>query len=326
MKAITLENDTLTWSEAATPALGHGEVRIAVRATAVNRADLVQRSGNYPPPPGASPILGLECAGEVMEVGEGVSRVAPGDRVCALLAGGGYAEQVVVPAGQVLPVPAGFDYVRAAAIPEVFATAYLNLYMEAALARGERVLLHAGASGVGTAAIQLCRAFDNPCLVTAGGQEKIERCVALGADGGADRHAGGFEDTVNAWTDGAGVDVILDPVGASYLEQNLRCLTTGGRLVLIGLMGGARSEVNLGLMLMKRLRVIGSTLRARPVSQKAAVMDGLARDVWPLFESGGIEPVIERVMPIAQAEEAHALVASNQTVGKVVLTLEPGAG
>jgi putative PIG3 family NAD(P)H quinone oxidoreductase len=301
--------------------LGPGQVRIAVQATAVNRADLVQRSGGYPPPPGASDILGLECAGEVTQVGEGVTRVQTGDLVCALLAGGGYAEQVVAPAGQVLKVPEGFDAVRAAAIPEVFATAYLNLYMEAALAKGERVLLHAGASGVGTAAIQLCRAFHNPCLVTAGGQDKIERCVALGADGGADRHAGGFEDTVKAWTDNAGADVILDPVGAAYLEQNLRCLAPGGRLVLIGLMGGAQSQLNLGLMMMKRLRVIGSTLRARPVSEKAAVMDALKARVWPLFESGRIEPIIESVIPIQEAERAHALMASNQTVGKIVLSL-----
>ena len=321
MKAIRIDDDTLVWRDAPAPALGPGEVRIAVRATAINRADLVQRSGNYPPPPGASDILGLECAGEVVEVGEGVTRVEPGDLVCALLAGGGYAEQVVVPAGQVLKVPAGFDAVRAAAIPEVFATAYLNLFMEAALARGERVLLHAGASGVGTAGVQLCRALGNPCLVTAGGQDKIERCVALGADGGADRHAGGFEDTVKAWTDGAGVDVILDPVGASYLEQNVRCLATGGRLVLIGLMGGATAEINLGMLLVKRLRLIGSTLRARPVSEKAAVMDALHRRVWPLFESGEVEPVIERVMPITEADAAHALVASNDTVGKVVLTI-----
>jgi putative PIG3 family NAD(P)H quinone oxidoreductase len=322
MKAIRIQNNKLTWSEAPRPELGPGLVRIAVQATAVNRADLVQRAGGYPPPPGASDILGLECAGQVSEVGEGVSRVQPGDLVCALLAGGGYAEQVVVPAGQVLKVPRGFDATRAAAIPEVFATAYLNLYMEAALAKGERVLLHAGASGVGTAAIQLCRAFHNHCLVTAGSQDKIERCVALGADGGADRHAGDFEDTVKAWTDGAGVDVVLDPVGAAYLTQNLRCLNTGGRLVLIGLMGGAQVEVNLGLLLVKRLRVIGSTLRARPMSEKAAVMDALKTHVWPLFEAGTIQPIIETVIPIAEADRAHALVASNNTVGKVVLTLD----
>lgn len=322
MKAIQLHNDTLTWTRAPDPARpGPGEVRIDVFATAVNRADLVQRTGNYPPPPGASEILGLECAGEVAEIGEAVTRVQRGDLVCALLAGGGYAEQVVVPAGQVLRVPVGFDAVHAAAIPEVFATAYLNLYMEAALAKQERVLLHAGASGVGTAAIQLCRAFHNPCLVTAGSQEKIERCVALGADGGANRHDGDFVDTVKAWTGGTGVDVILDPVGGAYLAQNLECLNTGGRLVLIGLMGGAQADIKLGLALVKRLRIIGSTLRARPVSEKAAVMDALQRRVWPLFESGQAGPVIEAVLPVEEAERAHALVAGNDTVGKVVLTV-----
>lgn len=322
MKAIQLIDDQLTWSDAPAPSLGPGEVRIAVKATAVNRADLVQRSGGYPPPPGASDILGLECAGEVMETGEGVTRVQRGDLVCALLAGGGYAEQVVVAAGQVLPIPRGLDVTQAAAIPEVFATAYLNLYMEAALARRERVLLHAGASGVGTAAVQLCRVFNNPCIVTAGGQDKIERCVALGADGGADRHAGDFEDTVKAWTDGSGVDVILDPVGGAYLEQNLRCLGVGGRLVLIGLMGGAQSNIQLGQLLIKRLRVIGSTLRARPISEKAAVMDALRVHVWPRIESGEVQPIIEATMPVQDAERAHELVASNATVGKVVLVVE----
>lgn len=321
MKAIRINDNRLTWSDAPEPELRPGHVRIRVAATAVNRADLAQRAGRYPPPPGASDILGLECAGEVLEVGEGVTRVRAGDQVCALLAGGGYAEQVVVPAGQVLKVPAGLDAVQAAAIPEVFATAYLNLYMEAALATGERVLLHAGASGVGTAAIQLCRAFHNPCFVTAGSQDKIERCVALGADGGLNRHAGGFEEVVRTWSDGAGVDVILDPVGGAYLQQNLQCLALGGRLVLIGLMGGARAEANLGLLMMKRLRVIGSTLRARPISEKAAVMDALKARVWPLLESGAIVPVIEQVLPIQEAERAHELVESNETVGKVVLTV-----
>jgi putative PIG3 family NAD(P)H quinone oxidoreductase len=321
MKAIQIHNNALTWAEAPTPVLGPGQVRIAVQATAINRADLAQRSGAYPPPPGASPILGLECAGEVLEVGEGVTRVVPGDLVCALLAGGGYAEQVVAPAGQVLKVPKGFDAVQAAALPEVFATAYLNLYMEAALQKQERVLLHAGASGVGTAAIQMCKAFHNPCFVTAGSADKIERCVALGADAGADRHAGEFQGAVKAWAEGGGVDVILDPVGAAYLAQNLGCLNVGGRLVLIGLMGGAQTDINLGLLMMKRARVIGSTLRARPVSEKAAVMDALKARVWPLLESGAIVPVIEAVMPIDQAEQAHALVAGNDTVGKVILQI-----
>ena len=251
------------------------------RATAINRADLAQRAGAYPPPPGASSILGLECAGEVVGVGEGVSRYVVGDRVCALLAGGGYAELVSAPAGQTLRIPRGLSFEQAAALPEVFATAYLNLFIEARLAVGERVLLHAGASGVGTAAIQLCKINHSPCYITAGNAEKVARCVALGAAGGADRHAGSFADHVPAWTDGAGFDVILDPVGAGYLKANLRSLRADGRLVVIGLMGGAVAELELGLMMMKRLRVIGSTLRARTIAANSAVMDELEKVVWP---------------------------------------------
>ncbi|MGE0625819.1 MAG: NAD(P)H-quinone oxidoreductase [Pseudomonadales bacterium] len=318
MKAIQIDGDRLQWQQVESPVLGVGEVRIRVAATAVNRADLVQRRGGYPPPPGASPILGLECAGEVVEVGEGVSRCAPGDAVCALLAGGGYAEEVVVPAGQVLPVPSGLGMIEAAALPEVFATAFLNLFMEANLTRGETVLLHAGASGVGTAAIQLCGLFGNPCFVTAGNAEKIERCVALGADGGWNRHDGSFVDAVRGWSEG-GVDVILDPVGAAYLGDNLSVLATDGRLVIIGLMGGAEAKVNLGVMMVKRQRIIGSTLRARSIGAKAAVMDRLRDEVWPHVARGAIRPIIETVVPIEEAERAHALIASDDTFGKVIL-------
>jgi len=320
MKAIRVEKDRLNWVTADDPALGTGEVRIEVAATAVNRADLVQRTGGYPPPAGASDILGLECAGEVLEVGEGVTRVAPGDRVCALLAGGGYAEQVVVPAGQVLPVPEGLDVIEAAALPEVYATAFLNLYMEAGLTRGERVLLHAGASGVGTAAIQLCGLTGNPCFVTAGSAEKIRRCVELGADAGWNRHDGSFTDALQAWGPG-GVDVILDPVGAGYLADNLAVLNVDGRLVVIGLMGGAQTELNLGLMMVRRLRIIGSTLRARTVAAKAQVMDRLAEEVWPHIAGGRIRPIIEAVIPIQEAERAHQLIAADQTFGKVILSV-----
>ena len=321
MKAIVAEGKALAWREVEDPVPARGEVLIRNFATAINRADLVQRSGGYPPPAGASPIMGLECAGEVVAVGEGVGRHRVGDRVCALLAGGGYAELVNVPAGQVLPVPKGLSYDEAAALPEVFATAYLNLFMEARLARGERVLLHAGASGVGTAAIQLCRANHNPCWVTAGSARKIERCKALGASDGADRHSRPFAECVAAWTDGEGLDVILDPVGAAYLHDNLACLRTDGRLVVIGLMGGATAELPLGLMMMKRLRIIGSTLRARSIAAKSAVMDELASEVWPLIEAGTIRPIVETVIPIADAERAHALIASNDTFGKVVLSI-----
>ncbi len=324
MRGIVIEDKNLAWQEVATPSLGAGEVRIAVAATAVNRADLVQRSGGYPPPPGASPLLGLECAGTILEVGEGVTRVQPGDEVCALLAGGGYAEQVVVAAGQVLKLPNGFDMVQAAAVPEVFATAYLNLFMEAKLEQGERVLLHAGASGVGTAAIGLCAAFGNPCYVTVGSQEKLDACMALGAAGGSIRHQEGFASQVAGWTNDNGFDVILDPVGAAYLGDNLASLALEGRLVLIGLMSGAQSEINLGLTLMKRLRVIGSTLRARSVAAKSAVMDELRQRVWPKFESGEIKPVVDTVLPITQAEQAHQLMAEDKNVGKIVMTVAGG--
>ena len=321
MKAIVLNDGSFDWQDVEAPSLGAGEVRIANRASAVNRADLAQAAGAYPPPPGASPILGLECAGEVLEVGEGVTRVSPGDRVCALLSGGGYAEQVVAPAGQVLPVPGELSFVEAAALPEVFATAYLNLFIEAQLVPGERAVLHAGASGVGTAGIQLCRAFGNPVFVTAGSTDKIARCVELGAAGGHSRHEGSFVEAVKGFTEGAGADVILDPVGGSYLADNQAALALDGRLVIIGLMGGLQAEVNLGLMMMKRQRVIGSTLRARSVPAKSAVMDALYERVWPLIDSGEIKPIIEAELPMADAGEAHKLIAGNETVGKVILSL-----
>lgn len=322
MKAIEIEGEKLVWRDVPDPAPKAGEVLIRSHATAVNRADLVQRTGGYPPPPGASPILGLECAGEVVAVGEGVARYKPGDRVCALLAGGGYAELVSVPAGQVLRVPKGLEFEQAASLPEVFATAYLNLYMEAKLEPGERVLLHAGASGVGTAAIQLLKVSHNPCWVTAGAADKIARCMELGAQGGADRHGESFATLAKTWTEGHGFDVILDPVGGAYLKDNLASLAVDGRLVIIGLMGGAEAQVSLGLMMVKRLRIIGSTLRARSIAAKAAVMDELERNVWPAIESGAIRPIIDAVIPIAEAERAHALIASNDTVGKVVLAID----
>jgi putative PIG3 family NAD(P)H quinone oxidoreductase len=318
VKAIVIADDKLLWQESAPPDLRAGEVRIAVHATAINRADLVQRSGGYPPPPGASPIMGLECAGVVMETGDGVSRVKPGDAVCALLSGGGYAEQVVVAAGQVLKIPQGLSLLEAAALPEVFATAYLNLYMEAGLGAGERVVLHAGASGVGTAAIQLCRELGNPCFVTLGSEQKLQACLKLGAQAGFVRHQGNFQQALQSWAPD-GVDVILDPVGAEYLEANLNCLAIEGRLVLIGLMGGASAQINLGSLLMKRIRLIGSTLRARSVAAKSAVMDQLESVVWPLIEQGKIKPIIDTTFAISDADAAHRHVASNETVGKVVL-------
>ena len=321
MKAIAIDNDHLVWRDFANPELGVGAVEIAVRASAVNRADLMQRKGAYPPPPGASEILGLECAGEVTRVGEGVERCKPGDPVCALLAGGGYAEKVVVPAGQVLPVPTGLSYVEAASLPEVYATAYLNLYMEGKLEREEKVILHAGGSGVGTAAIQLLAQSDNPCFVTVGTQSKLDSCVKLGAESGCIRHSGSFVESAQAWSGANGVDMILDPVGAEYLASNIELLSQNGRLVFIGLMGGARAEINLAALLGKRLKLIGSTLRSRSISEKAQVIDALLNWVWPHLEDGRIKPIIEAVMPIEKAQDAHDLVESNDTFGKVVLSV-----
>lgn len=323
MQAIEIQGERLVWTDAPTPKIGAGEILIANRATAVNRADLIQRQGSYAPPEGASLILGLECAGIVKAVGYGVDRFHVGDEVCALLAGGGYASEVAVPAGQALSLPAGFDFNTAAAVPEVFATAWLNLFMEAGLKSGERVLIHAGGSGVGTAAVQLCREIDADCFVTLGNQTKLDQVLMLGASGGTVRHKGSFVDKVRQWSGPAGVDVILDPVGGAYLQDNMNVLAPDGRLVVIGLMGGATAELSLGAMMVKRQRIIGSTLRARSVAAKAAIMDELRRRVWPLLESGRIEPVIERIFPITEAYEAHQLLAKNNTLGKLILSIPP---
>ncbi len=322
MKAVIVAEDySLSWDDFDAPVPGAWDVLIKVHATAINRADLMQRRGLYPPPPGASSIMGLECAGEVVEVGSECQRYRTGDRVCALLAGGGYSEYAAVHEGSVLPVPDGLDYETAAALPEVFATAWVNLFMEAGLQPGERVIIHAGASGVGTTAIQLCKAFGSPCFVTLGSQEKLQTCLAMGADAGAVRHEGSFLEAAKAFAGGEGIDVILDPVGAGYLADNLKLLGLGGRLVLIGLMSGTKSELDLAQLMMKRARIIGSTLRGRPVEEKAVIMSQLEERVWPKIASGEIKPVIEAVYPITKASEAHDLVATDNTVGKVVLAV-----
>ncbi len=319
MKAISQEGNDLLWKENTDPDLKKDEVLIRIKASAINRADLLQRSGNYPVPPGASTILGLECSGIVEEVDGQVKNFKKGDEVCALLAGGGYAEKVSVPSGQVLKIPKGFSFEQATALPEVFATAYFNLYMEANLSEGEKALIHAGASGVGTAAIQICKAKGNPCFVTAGTKEKISRCMELGAEGGAIRNEENFAEAIAKWTENNGVQVILDPVGANYLEDNMKSLTLEGRLVMIGLMGGAKANINLGLLMMKRLRIIGSTLRAQPIAKKTEIMNNLKENVWPSLESGEIKPIIDTVIPIEEVDKAHKLMESNQTFGKVIL-------
>lgn len=323
MKAVVIDDEQkLHWQDVDAPTPGADEVLIKIHATAINRADLMQRKGFYPPPPGASTIMGLECAGEVTAVGENTSKFKVGDRVCALLAGGGYAEIVAVHEGSVLPIPGGDTFIHGACLPEVFATAWLNLFIEAKLQPGEKVILHAGASGVGTAAIQLCKSFGSPCFVTAGTAAKIAACIELGANAGSNRHEGSFFEKADDFSAGAGIDVILDPVGGSYLEDNLKLLGLNGRLVLIGLMGGNAAQINLAMLLMKRLRVIGSTLRTRPVEEKAVVMAQLLEKVWPKIESGEIKPIVDTVFPIEEVEKAHALVESDETIGKVVMSVQ----
>jgi len=323
MHAIEVLDDdarTLAWREVERPEPGPGQVRIRVAATAVNRADLLQRRGRYPVPKGASPILGLEAAGAIEAVGDGVDGWTVGDPVCVLLEGGGYAEYVVVDASMLLPVPDGLSMVEAAAIPEVFATAWLNVWMEGALQPGETVLVHAAASGVGTAAVQLCRAFGHRCFGTASGP-KLPLVADLGAEVTIDRTHSDFVDAVKTATDGRGVDVILDPVGGAYLDRNVRALAHRGRLVIIGLLGGATGELPIARLLMKRQRVIGSVLRSRARGEKVEIMAELRSHVWPRFADGSLSPVIHDAMPITAAADAHGLLERNETVGKVVLTV-----
>lgn len=293
------------------------EVRIRVRASAVNRADLLQKAGLYPPPPGASPVLGLECAGHIDAVGAAVSTWTAGAPVCALLAGGGYAEYVCVDARHVLPVPAGLSLEQAAALPEAFATAWLNLYQEAALQPGESVFIPAAASGVGSAAIQLCALRDSPCVVSVGSPAKLQACLALGAQAGLVRGEGELGALLPA-----GVDVILDAVAGTELATHLRLLKTGGRLVLIGLMAGREARLDLGRLLVKGLQLKGSTLRSRTADEKAALLASLQRELWPAFADGRLRPVLDSLWPWAEVEAAHAHMAANRNIGKLVLVLD----
>jgi len=306
-------------AEVPAPAMVPQGLRIRVAATAVNRADLLQRQGMYPPPPGASELLGLECAGEVAEVAPGVAGWKVGDRAMALLAGGGYAEEVVVHAGSAMPVPERLSFDEAAAIPEVFLTVYLNVFLLGGLADGGAALIHGGGSGIGTASIQLLKASGAQVIVTAGSDEKCARCRELGADVAVNYRTGDFAAEVKEATGGRGVDVVLDSIGAPYLEKNLASLDVGGKLVLIGLMGGAKAEINLGSLLVKRLHVIGSTLRARPVEEKAAIVSGFLDRFGAKLASGEIAPVVDRVLPLESAPDAHRLLKASEHFGKVVL-------
>jgi putative PIG3 family NAD(P)H quinone oxidoreductase len=287
-----------------------------VSAAGLNRADLLQKAGLYPPPPGASQVLGLECSGVISEVGAGSSWQV-GDRVCALLAGGGMAEEVVVDGRHVLPVPDGVSLIEAAALPEVYATVWLNVFQLAALKPGEKVLLHAGASGIGSAAIQLCKAFGNPCWVSVGSAERLAYCEALGAQGGVVR-----TDDLESLRDFGPFDVILDPVGGNYSALNLKLMALDGRWVLIGLMGGREAKLDLAQVLAKRVQLLGSTLRSRDDQFKADLLSDLGQHVWPLFAEGRLRPQLAKSFPVKDAEAAFAELASNTVSGKVVLVID----
>jgi putative PIG3 family NAD(P)H quinone oxidoreductase len=316
MRALQGVEGRLEWGNSQQLSCDVGQVRIQVAAAGLNRADLLQIAGLYAPPPGSSPVLGLECSGVIAEVGAG-SDWRVGDRVCALLAGGGMAEEVVVDARHVLPVPEGVSLLEAAAIPEVYATAWLNLFQLAALAPGEKVLLHAGASGVGSAAIQLCKAFGNPCWVSVGSAERLAYCVELGAQGGVLRGEG-----LQGLNDFAPFDVILDPVGGEYAAQNLQWLALDGRWVNIGLMGGRQAQLDFALLLLKRVQLTGSTLRSRDDQFKAELLADLVRQVWPLFAEGRLKPQLQQSFAASQAEAAYAELSSNSVNGKLVLQLD----
>ena len=330
MKAIVFDTpgaeDVLKLADVPSPPLGADDLRIRVRATAVNRADLLQRQGLYPPPPGASPLLGLECAGDVVEVGANVGSWQVGDRAMALLAGGGYAQEAVVHHGSAMHIPAGMSWQEAGALPEVFLTAFLNLFMLGDVTAGDAALVHGGGSGVGTASIQLLREAGVRCLVTAGSEEKCRRCRDLGADVAINYRTGDFAAPVRDATGGHGVQVILDSIGARYLAANLSCLAAGGRLVIIGLIGGAQVDINLAAVLMCRLHVIGSTLRARSAAEKAEIVSRFVERFGTALAAGRVKPVIDRVLPLEQAGEAHRTVQASRHFGKVVLQVRPNDG
>lgn len=302
------------------PTPAHGEVLVRVAAAGINRADVSQRAGNYPPPPGASDIPGLEVSGTVAARGPGVTGYDVGTPVCALLAGGGYAEYVAVPAGQLLPIPAGVDLVEAAGLPEVACTVWSNLFMEADLAEGEWLLVHGGAGGIGTMATQLATARGVQVVVTAGSAGKIEYCRGFGALEGINYREEDFVERMRQITGGHGADVVLDIMGAKYLGQNVDVLAKDGRLVVIALQGGAKAELNLAKLMTRRLRVIGTTLRARSIEAKARVVDSVRTGVWPLVESGAVRPVVEKTFPLEQAAQAHEYFDSGEHRGKILLT------
>lgn len=324
MRAVTQTStggpETLTVSEVPDPVAGPGEVLIEVAATAVNRADLLQRQGFYPPPPGASDVIGLECSGTIVAVGEDVDTWAAGDEVCALLAGGGYAGLVAVPAGQVMPVPDGIDLITAAALPEVACTVWSNVFMVAGLRPEEAFLVHGGAGGIGTFAIQLAARSGARVFATAGSPDKLERCRELGAERAISYRDEDFVEVVREATGGRGADVVLDNMGAKYLGRNVDVLADEGRLVIIGMQGGSKAELNIGQLLSKRGAVIATALRSRPTEGKARICSSVVEHVWPLVADGSITPVVSAVLTLDEVADAHRLIESGDNIGKVLLT------
>ncbi len=325
MRAVTLPSyggpEVLTLAEVDPPVVGAGEVLLDVVATAVNRADVLQRMGFYHPPRGASPYPGLECSGRIAALGDDVAGWQVGDEVCALLSGGGYAGQVAVPAGQLLPVPTGVSLIEAAGLPEVACTVWSNVFDLAALHPGEVLLVHGGTSGIGTMAVQLAARHGARVLCTVGSPEKAARAEALGAERAIRYRDEDFVEVVRALTDGHGADVVLDNMGAVYLDRNVQVLATGGRLVVIGLQGGVKGDLDLATLLSKRASVHATSLRARPAQEKAAIVGAVLAGVWPAIASGDVRPVIDTVLPLEQVAEAHRLLEASNHVGKVLLTL-----
>jgi putative PIG3 family NAD(P)H quinone oxidoreductase len=325
MYAIVAESaDQLVWQQVPDVAAGSGEVLIKVSAAGVNRADLLQAAGLYPPPPGASELLGMEVSGVVEAVGDDVADWSPGQEVCALLVGGGYAEYVAVPAGQLLPHPVGLDLADSAGVPEVACTVWSNLAMTAHLGEGQLLLMHGGASGIGTHAIQVARALGARVAVTAGSTAKLDFCRELGAEILINYHDEDFAARVHEATDGAGADVIFDIMGASYLDRNIDALAPEGRLVIIGMQGGVKAELNIAKLLSKRAHVIGTTLRGRPTNgpnSKSEVVAAVTESVWPMIADGRVRPIIGARLPIQDAAEAHRMLSSGEVTGKIVLTV-----
>lgn len=325
MHAIHVQTDhpdrPLVWQSAPDPVIGPDDALVDIHATALNRADLLQRAGNYPPPPGAPDILGLEMAGVIAGVGSHVRGWHAGDRVCALLGGGGYAERVAVHHSQLMPIPPGWSFAEAAALPEAYLTAFVNLFIEARLQPGETALVHGGASGVGVAAIQLLHHLGHTVYATAGSDDKVAACRQLGADQAINYRREDFAERVRHSTQGQGVDVILDMVGASYFERNLDLLKTRGRLVFIATLGGSQVALDISRLMRKRIRLIGSVLRPRTLDEKFEIKETFMNRCWPLLQRGVIRPVIDTILPITEANAAHARMAANANIGKIVLTV-----